>query len=66
MIQKKARHPLRGNAGPEGLADVSTYLTPEGIHGKIRCHESIVTDVTIRAVERRLVTFLINGTSNNC
>jgi hypothetical protein len=51
---------LRGDAGPEGLADVSTYLTREEIHGKVRCHPSIVTDVTIEAVQRRLVTFLAN------
>lgn len=59
MIHKKARHPLRGDAGPEGLADVSTYLTPEWIRGKVRCHEWIVTDVTTRAMQIGLVTFLV-------
>jgi hypothetical protein len=57
---------LRGDAGPEGLADVSTYLTREEIHGKVRCHPSIVTDVTIEAVQRRLVTFLAMEHLNGC
>jgi hypothetical protein len=50
---------LRGDAGPEGLADVSTYLTPDWIRGKVRCHEWIVTDVTTRAMQIGLVTFLV-------
>jgi hypothetical protein len=40
---------LRGDAEPEGLADGSSYLTPKDIHGKVRCHPSMVTDVTIEA-----------------
>src|ERR1700721_2096431 len=45
-IAKKARPVLRGDAGPEGLADVSIYLTLGLIPDKVGCHRAIVTDVT--------------------
>ena len=59
IYTKRPDIPLRGNAGPEGLADVSTYLTPESIRCKVRCHERIVTDVTTRPTQIGLVTFLV-------
>jgi hypothetical protein len=37
---------LRGDAGPEGLADVSSYLPLENVPRKVGCHARIVTDVT--------------------
>jgi hypothetical protein len=40
---------MRGDAGPEGLADVSITLPDGHIPDKVRCHNAVVTDVTDKA-----------------
>jgi hypothetical protein len=50
--------------GPEGLADVSLYLTSVEIYGKVRYHPAIVTDVTLEAAQGMGRHLSRHGTSN--